>query len=68
MKENLTLYYLLRNMYLPMFICNEFPEDVYGDLDICLGATAGDRVLDKSPEFAKKFNDIIKFIFASALD
>ena len=54
----------LRNMYLPMFICNEFPEDEYGDLDICLGATAGDRVLDKSPEFTAKFNDIINYLYS----
>ena len=54
----------LRNMYLPMFICNEFPEDEYGDLDICLGATAGDRVLDKSPEFVEKFNDIINYLYS----
>ena len=54
----------LRNMYLPMFICNEFPEDEYGDLDICLGATAGDRVLDKSPDFVEKFNDIINYLYS----
>lgn len=54
----------LRNMYLPMFICNEFPEDEYGDLDICLGATAGDRVLDKSPDFVNKFNDIINYLYS----
>lgn len=54
----------LRNMYLPMFICNEFPEDKYGDLDICLGATAGDRVLDKSPNFVAKFNDIINYLYS----
>ena len=42
----------LRNLYLPMVICNEFTAEDYGDLDICLGATAGDRGLDKSPKFA----------------
>lgn len=54
----------LRNMYLPMFICNELSVEEYGDLDICLGATKGDRVLDKSPDFVAKFNDIINYLYS----
>ena len=53
----------LRNMYLPMFICNEFPENEYGDLDICLGATAGDRVLDKSPKFAEMTSELLTYLY-----
>lgn len=54
----------LRNLYLPMVICNYFDVDNYGDLDICLGATAGDRVLDKSEIFVTKFNDIINYLYS----
>ena len=53
----------LRNLYLPMIICNYFDVETYGDLDICLGATAGDRVLDKSPDFVAKFNDLINYLY-----
>lgn len=54
----------LRNLYLPMFICNEFPVDEYGDLDICLGATAGDRVLDKSPKFAEDASNLLTYLYS----
>lgn len=50
----------LRNLYLPMVICNITGED---DIDICLGATSGDRVLDKSYEFVKKANDILNYLY-----
>lgn len=53
----------LRNMYLPMIVCNEFPVEEYGDLDICLGATASDRILDKDPTFVEKFNDVINYLY-----
>ena len=51
----------LRNLYLVMVICNMFPE---GDLDICLGATAGDRVLDKSFEFAQKTSELLTYLYS----
>jgi len=53
----------LRNLYLPMIICNEFPVEKYGDLDICLGATAGDRVLDKSPKFAQLTSELLSYLY-----
>lgn len=54
----------LRNLYLPMFICNEFPETEYGDLDICIGATRSDRILDKSIEFAEKTSDLLSYLYS----
>ncbi len=54
----------LRNLYLPMVICNAFPVDEYGDLDICLGATAGDRVLDKSPKFAEDASALLTYLYS----
>ena len=54
----------LRNLYLPMIICNEFPVDEYGDLDICLGAIAGDRVLDKSPKFAEDASALLTYLYS----
>lgn len=51
----------LRNLYLPMVICNEFPDD---DLDICLGATAGDRVLDKSYIFADSASALLTYLYS----
>lgn len=53
----------LRNLYLPMVICNEFKAEDYGDLDICLGATAGDRVLDKSPKFAEMTSELLTYLY-----
>lgn len=50
----------LRNLYLVMVVCNTFPED---DLDICLGATAGDRVLDKSLEFADMTSNLLSYLY-----
>jgi hypothetical protein len=35
---------------------------LYGD-EICLGATAGDRVLDKSFEFAQKSSDLLSYLW-----
>lgn len=46
----------LRNLYLVMWASN------YGD-EICLGATAGDRVLDKSPTFAEKTSDLLSYLY-----
>lgn len=47
----------LRNLYLVMVATN------YGD-EICLGATAGDRVLDKSYEFANKASDLLTYLYS----
>jgi 7-cyano-7-deazaguanine synthase len=47
----------LRNLYLTMIASN------YGD-KICLGATAGDRVLDKSYDFANRTSDILSFLYS----
>lgn len=47
----------LRNLYLVMIAAQ------YGD-EICLGATAGDRVLDKSFEFAEKASDLLSFLYS----
>ena len=50
----------LRNLYLPMVICNITGNE---DVDICLGATAGDRVLDKSKDYVAKANDILNYLY-----
>jgi len=46
----------LRNLYFTAIATN------YGD-EICLGATYGDRVLDKSPEFAQKAGELFSFLY-----
>ena len=46
----------LRNLYFVMLATN------YGD-DICLGATAGDRVRDKSLEFKKLTNELLNYLY-----
>lgn len=50
----------LRNLYLPMVICNLTDDE---DVDICIGATAGDRVLDKSKDFVAKANDLLNYLY-----
>ena len=50
----------LRNLYLMMVICNETLDE---DIEICIGATAGDRVLDKSLEFRDKCEDILNYLY-----
>lgn len=50
----------LRNLYLLMIACNITEND---DIEICLGATAGDRVLDKSEDFVKKANEILNYLY-----
>ena len=50
----------LRNLYLPMVICNITGNE---DIDICLGATASDRVLDKSYDYVEKANDILNYLY-----
>jgi len=46
----------LRNLYFISVAAN------YGD-EICLGATAGDRVLDKSYGFASKAGDLLTYLY-----
>ncbi len=48
----------LRNLYLVMMASN------YGN-NICLGATLGDRVLDKTIEFADKSSDLLTYLYQS---
>lgn len=50
----------LRNLYLPMVICNITGDE---DVDICLGATKGDRVLDKSKEYVEKATDLLNYLY-----
>lgn len=50
----------LRNLYLAMVICNMTGNE---DVDICLGATFGDRVLDKSVVFVDKVNDLLNYLY-----
>lgn len=51
----------LRNLYFVMVACNEYPDD---DLEIMLGATGGDRVLDKSPEFAYDTSRLLSYLYS----
>ena len=46
----------LRNLFLVMLASN------YGN-EVCLGATAGDRVLDKSLEFGKKTSNLLTYLY-----
>lgn len=50
----------LRNLYLPMVICNITGDE---DVDICLGATNSDRVLDKSQEYVEKATDLLNYLY-----
>ena len=50
----------LRNLYLVMVACNITGSE---DVEICLGATNGDRVLDKSYEFVNKTNDLLNYLY-----
>ena len=50
----------LRNMYLAMVACNVTGSE---DVEILIGATAGDRVLDKSPAFVAKATDILSYLY-----
>ena len=52
----------LRNLYLVMVACNITGSE---DVDICLGATAGDRVLDKSEGFRERANDLLNYLYQS---
>lgn len=50
----------LRNLYLVMVACNITGDE---DVEICLGATKGDRVLDKSYTFVNKTNDLLNYLY-----
>lgn len=52
----------LRNLYLCMLATNYADKD---GCEIMLGATAGDRVLDKSFEFADKTSDLLTYLYSS---
>lgn len=52
----------LRNLYLCMLATNYADKD---GCEILLGATAGDRVLDKSYEFADKTSDLLTYLYTS---
>ena len=54
----------LRNLYFAMLATNEYQE---GDLEICLGATVGDRpqvFKDKSDEWAAKTSDLLTYLYS----
>lgn len=51
----------LRNLYLIMLASNYLADE---GGEICLGATAGDRVLDKSYAFAEKASDILSYLYS----
>lgn len=51
----------LRNLYLCMLATNYADKD---GCEILLGATAGDRVLDKSYEFAEKTSDLLSYLYS----
>lgn len=56
-----------RNVYLVLAVLNEYErlnplekqQEKHQVVEVCLGATAGDRVLDKSPEFAEKLSGLL---------
>lgn len=50
----------LRNLYLAMVACNVTGSE---DVEILIGATAGDRVLDKSMEFVNKATDLLSYLY-----
>ena len=54
----------LRNLYLVMLATNYLADE---GGEICLGATAGDRVLDKSIPFAEKTSDLLTYLYSSQL-
>ena len=50
----------LRNLYLAMVACNVTGSEY---VEIPIGATAGDRVLDKSPAFVAKATDLLSYLY-----
>ncbi len=53
----------MRNLYFLMVASNYAIDDKYEQYELCLGATAGDRVLDKSVEFADKVTDLFNYLY-----
>jgi len=53
----------MRNLYFLMVSANYATGDPKEKYEICLGATGGDRVLDKSPEFANKVTDLFNYLY-----
>lgn len=51
----------LRNLYLVMVACDVTLSE---DVEILIGATAGDRVLDKSYDFVEKANDLLNYLYS----
>ena len=51
----------LRNLYLVMVACNFTNSD---SVDICLGATHGDRSLDQSLNFASSASDLLSYLYS----
>ena len=51
----------LRNLYLIMLACN-YSEDE--DVEICLGATVGDRNFDKNLPFLYKTEELLNYIYS----
>lgn len=59
-----------RNVYLVLAALNEYErlnpiekqKEQHEVVEICIGATAGDRVLDKSPEFAETLSELLTYL------
>lgn len=51
----------LRNLYLIMLACNYSKDE---DVEICLGATVGDRNFDKNMPFLHKTEDLLNYIYS----
>lgn len=51
----------LRNLMLVCVAAQLFPEE---DVEVALAATKGDRVLDKSEEFAERTTELLRFLWA----
>ena len=51
----------LRNLYLIMVACNHTNSE---DIEICIGATHGDRSLDQSLKFAKDAENLMNYLYA----
>lgn len=55
----------MRNLYLVM-IASSFADTIFKteSIEICLGATNGDRVLDKSQDFCDKTNILLNYLYS----
>jgi 7-cyano-7-deazaguanine synthase in queuosine biosynthesis len=50
----------LRNLYLLMVVCNITGDE---DIELCYGATAGDRSKDQSLEFQHKAEELLNYLY-----